>query len=93
MRNLINTQNIETMKIELKKIRESFNMNDKRVLTEEELAFIMGECAILSGSGTSSTSGDVCCDATCVCKALPPVYPGSGSGSGTGSGSGSGFVF
>lgn len=56
------------MKIQLKKIRDSFSNDDKRVLSEEELAFITGESAILSGSGTSSTSGDCCCDATCYCK-------------------------
>lgn len=72
------------MKIQLKNARQSFDVNDKRVLSEDELAFITGESAILSGSGTSSTSGATCCDATCVCKRYEPV---SGSGSGSGSGS------
>ena len=76
------------MKIVLNKVRESFKENDRRVLTEDELAFITGECAILSGSGTSSTSGSTCCDATCVCKSYPSGSSGS-SGAGSGSGSGS----
>lgn len=69
------------MKIVLNKVRESFKENDRRVLTEDELAFITGECAILSGSGTSSTSGSVCCDATCVCKKYPYGSSGAGLGS------------
>lgn len=72
------------MKIVLNKVRESFKANDRRVLSEEELAFITGESAILSGSGTSSSSGEVCCDGTCVCKKYPPFGSGSGSGSGWG---------
>ena len=34
------------MKIVLNKVRESFKENDRRVLTEDELAFITGECAV-----------------------------------------------
>ena len=71
------------MKIQLKNARLSFDANDKRVLSEDELAFITGESAILSGTGTSSTSGAYCCDATCVCKWYEPVGSGSGSGSGS----------
>lgn len=71
------------MKIQLKNARLSFDANDKRVLSEDELAFITGESAILSGTGTSSTSGATCCDATCVCKWYEPVGSGSGSGSGS----------
>ena len=52
------------MRIQLKNARLSFDVNDKRVLSEDELAFITGESAILSGTGTSSTSGAYCCDAT-----------------------------
>lgn len=73
------------MKIQLKNARLSFDANDKRVLSEDELAFITGESAILSGTGTSSTSGAYCCDGTCVCKWYEPVASGSGSGSGSGS--------
>lgn len=72
------------MKIQLKNARLSFDVNDKRVLSEDELAFITGESAILSGSGTSSTSGAYCCDKLCVCKRYEPII-GSGSGSGSGS--------
>ena len=78
------------MKIQLKNARKSFSINDRRVLSEDELAFITGESAILSGSGTSSTSGMTCCDALCACKAYIPFVPGSGSGSGFGSIFGSG---
>ena len=34
------------MKIQLKNARLSFDANDKRVLSEDELAFITGESAI-----------------------------------------------
>ena len=71
------------MKIQLKNARLSFDVNDKRVLSEDELAFITGESAILSGSGTSSTSGATCCDALCYCKKYEPIDWGSGSGSGS----------
>lgn len=71
------------MKIQLKNARQSFDINDKRVLSEDELAFITGESAILSGSGTSSTSGATCCDALCYCKKQTPIDYGSGSGSGS----------
>lgn len=59
------------MKKELLKVRASIKTESKRVLSKEELAFIIGgrqAIAVLAGSGTSSTSGDACCDATCVCK-------------------------
>ena len=72
------------MKIQLKNARLSFDANDKRVLSEDELAFITGESAILSGTGTSSTSGATCCDNACFCKRYEPII-GSGSGSGSGS--------
>lgn len=53
------------MKKELLKVRASIKTESKRVLS------IIGgrqAIAVLAGSGTSSTSGDACCDATCVCK-------------------------
>ncbi len=73
------------MKIQLRNARLSFDANDKRVLSEDELAFITGESAILSGTGTSSTSGATCCDNACFCKRYEPIDWGSGSGSGSGS--------
>lgn len=71
------------MKIQLRNARLSFDANDKRVLSEDELAFITGESAILSGTGTSSTSGATCCDNACFCKRYEPIDWGSGSGSGS----------
>ena len=56
------------MKAKLLNARLSFSEKERRVLSQEELSFITGGNAILSGSGTSSTSGACCCDATCVCK-------------------------
>ena len=38
-------------------------------LSADDLKFITGGTMMLSGSGTSSTSGTTCCDASCVCKA------------------------
>ncbi len=60
------------MKSKLFNAKVSFRDEEKRVLTQEELAFITGGTAMLSGSGTSSTSGACCCDCTCVCKTFIP---------------------
>ena len=59
------------MKTTLKKAKESMKVDSHKVLSKEELAFIIGgkrAAAVLAGSGTSSTSGDACCVSTCVCK-------------------------
>ncbi len=59
------------MKEQLKKAKQAMKTDKKKVLSKEELSFIMGgrrAVAVLSGSGTSSTSGDTCCVTTCVCK-------------------------
>lgn len=59
------------MKEQLKKAKEAMKTDKKKVLSKEELSFIMGgrrAVAVLAGSGTSSTSGDTCCVSTCVCK-------------------------
>ena len=58
------------MKKKLEKIKLKLSSNEKKILSQEDLAFITGGNAMLSGSGTSSTSGDVCCDGTCVCKGI-----------------------
>lgn len=43
-----------------------------QTLSQEDLNFITGGAMLLGGSGTSSTSGEMCCDGTCVCKSPPP---------------------
>jgi hypothetical protein len=42
-------------------------------LSQDDLKFITGGTALLTGAGTSSTSGQNCCDSTCVCKSTPEV--------------------
>lgn len=60
------------MKEKLLKVKLQLNAADKKVLAKEDLEFITGGTAMLSGSGTSSTSGSTCCDATCYCKPIIP---------------------
>lgn len=41
-------------------------------LSTDDLKFITGGTSLLSGAGSTSTSGDICCDGTCLCKIIPP---------------------
>lgn len=61
------------MKKKLLEVRKNFVEKFDRSLSEKDLQYVTGGngTALLSGSGTSSTSGLVCCDATCVCKRYP----------------------
>lgn len=61
------------MKQKLFAAKKMLSLRDVRQsLTQEDLNFITGGDDLLSGSGTSSTSGSNCCDGTCVCKTPPP---------------------
>lgn len=57
------------MKKKLLKAKSRIALKDVgQMLSKEDLQFITGGMSLLSGAGTSSTSGQVCCDNTCVCK-------------------------
>lgn len=56
------------MKEKLLKVKKQLDTTQRKRLSQQDLEFITGGNAMISGSGTSSTSGDCCCDGTCVCK-------------------------
>lgn len=65
------------MKKKLYETKKMLSIQNEGQLSQDDLKFITGgtTAALLSGSGTSSTSGDVCCDGTCVCKKDPIKKP------------------
>ncbi|WP_346087959.1 hypothetical protein [Sphingobacterium ginsenosidimutans] len=49
--------------------KQKLTIDLQKELSDEELMLIVGGTSVNAGGGSSSsTSGDVCCDGTCVCQ-------------------------
>jgi hypothetical protein len=57
------------MKKKLMEVKKNVSLKEVgQSLSKADLQFITGGTSLLSGAGSSSTSGNICCDGTCLCK-------------------------